>query len=165
MRYAALPIIPVLLFLCGCTSNADKRSGTTPVALAPTTQHLGAVGIGVSDLAASTEFYQNVLGLEILRTYELGYLNETVLGYSNSANRGAVLVLMNWPDDTQRDYDGTNVKNVFYVDDPKAVIDRIRALNGTIDREATPHKAVNGALVGLGRDPDNYVVEVLELPR
>jgi hypothetical protein len=54
------------------------------------------------------------------------------------------------------------VKNVFYVDDPTGVIQRIRELGGKIDREATPHEAVNGTLVGLGRDPDNYVVEVLQ---
>ena len=61
---------------------------------------LGALGIGVSDLQASTAFYAEVLQLEVLRTYELGYLNEVVLGYSESS--GAVLVLMHWPEQ-QRD--------------------------------------------------------------
>ena len=122
--------------------------------------YLGAVGIGVSDLDASSAFYSKALGLEVLRTYELGYLNEIVLGYPGGD--GTVLVLMNWPDDTDRRYDGSDVKNVFYVDDPKGVIQRIRELGGQIDREATPHPAVNGTLVGLGRDPDNYVVEVLQ---
>ena len=33
---------------------------------------------------------------------------------------------------------------------------------GKIDREATPHYTIEGGLVGLGRDPDNYVVEVIQ---
>ena len=45
----------------------------------------------------------------------------------------------------------------------KAVISRIRARGGKIDREAEPIDALPGAIVGLGRDPDNYVVEVLSL--
>lgn len=154
--------ITLLLLLCHAAVGAmaaepaEASRGDNP----STRDYLGAVGIGVSDLKASTEFYQQILGLELQRTYELGYINENVLGYPGS--NGTVLVLMNWPNDTERRYDGSDVKNVFYVDDPAEVIDRIRALGGTIDREATPHAAVNGTLVGLGRDPDNYVVEVLQ---
>lgn len=128
-------------------------------ATASATDYLGAMGIGVSDLQRSTTFYTEVLGLEILRTYELGYIEEIVLGWPDST--GAVVVLMHWPGEPRR-YDGNDVKLVFYVDDPAGVIQRIRERGGRIDREAKPHEAVNGAIVGLGRDPDNYVVEVLE---
>jgi len=128
-------------------------------AAAPAANYLGAMGIGVSDLQRSTRFYTDVLGLEVMRTYELGYIEEIVLGWPDST--GAVVVLMHWPDQPRR-YDGNDVKLVFYVDDPAAVIARIRERGGRIDREATPHEAVDGAIVGLGRDPDNYVVEVLE---
>ncbi len=124
------------------------------------TDRLGAVGIGVADLERSSAFYADVLGLEVLRTYELGYLNEIVLGYQDSNK--ATVVLMNWPNE-KRSYDGNNVKLVFYVDDPAGVIARIRAWGGKIDREAGPIDALPGAIVGLGRDPDNYVVEVVKL--
>ena len=77
----------------------------------------GATGIGVADLAASTKFYEDVLGLDVLRTYELGYLNEIVLGYAHADSEHAVVVLMHWPDQG-RSYDGSNVKLVFYIDDP-----------------------------------------------
>ena len=118
-----------------------------------------AIGIGVRDLEVSTRFYSDILGLKVLRTYELGYLNEVVLGYPDG---GAVLVLMNWPGDKTRRYDGNDMKLVFDVENPAAVIDRIRALGGTIDREATPSEALPNAVIGLGRDPDNYVVEVIK---
>ena len=124
--------------------------------------HLGAMGIGVADLDVSTKFYQDVLGLSVLRTYELGYINEIVLGYAGAG--GAVVVLMNWPEQA-RTYDGDNVKLVFYIDDPAAAIERIRAAGGEILREASPIEALNGTVVGLGRDPDNYVVEVIARAR
>ena len=120
---------------------------------------LSGVGFGVADLEVSRAFYADVLGLEVLRIYELGYLNEIVMGYKDSTQ--AVVVLMNWPNE-ERTYDGNNVKLVFDVDDPAAVISRIRARGGKIDREAGPIDALPGAIVGLGRDPDNYVVEVLK---
>ena len=68
-------------------------------------ERLSALGIGVSDLQHSTAFYADVLELEVLRTYELGSLNEVVLGFPDS--RGAVLVLMNWPNQ-QRRYQGND---------------------------------------------------------
>jgi len=120
---------------------------------------LGATGIGVKDLDASARFYADVLGMRVLRRFELGYLNEVVLGFPD--DNGAHLVLMNWPGDATRHYDGNDVKLVFYVHDPAQVIELIRRHGGKIDREAKPIEALNGAIVGLGRDPDNYVIELL----
>ncbi len=140
--------------------KADVSSDTAKENAHPRADYLGAVGIGVSDLANSTRFYQKILGLDVLRVYELGYINENVLGHADSED--AVLVLMNWPGDKDRRYDGTDVKIVFYVSDPEAVIQRIREQGGLIDREAEPHEAVNGLVIGMGRDPDNYLVEVIQ---
>jgi len=120
---------------------------------------LGATGIGVKDLESSTRFYTAVLGMKVLRRFELGYLNEVVMGFGESG--GANVVLMNWPNDATRHYDGSNVKLVFYVHDPAQVIELIRNNGGKIDREAAPIEALNGTVVGLGRDPDNYVIELL----
>jgi catechol 2,3-dioxygenase-like lactoylglutathione lyase family enzyme len=157
MNIRAALLLTLLAWLAVGHAQAAASDATVS---GPGRDYLGAVGIGVSDLKISTEFYRQILGLEVLRTYELGYINEVVLGYPDSD--GTVLVLMHWPGERERRYDGSDVKNVFYVDDPTGVIQRIRELGGKIDREATPHEAVNGTLVGLGRDPDNYVVEVLQ---
>ena len=97
--------------------------------------------------------------MKVLRRFELGYLDEVVLGFTDGG--GANVVLMHWPDDASRRYDGNDVKLVFYVNDPAQVIERIRKNGGRIDREATPIEALNGTVVGLGRDPDNYVIELL----
>ena len=130
---------------------------TSPAPAAPPT--LGTVGIGVKDLKASAAFYADVLGMQELRRYELGYIEEIVMGYPGGT--GTSVVLMHWPNDATRRYDGNDVKLVFYVDDPKAVIERIRARGLKVDREATPIEVLNGRIVGMGRDPDGYVIEVL----
>ncbi len=135
---------------------------TLLLAPAPTLaqEKLSAVGIGVADLDRSTQFYTQALGLQVLRTYELGYLNEVVLGHKDTDN--AVLVLMNWPNDDARKYDGGDVKVVFNYPDVAAAIERMRAMGSKIDREALPHAALNGTIIGFARDPDNYVVELIQ---
>ena len=130
---------------------------------------LGFVGIGVSNIEKSTKFYQDILGLDVIGTYDdvtvdnadgsESFLDEVVLGYNDKP--GTLLVLMNWPNDDKK-YDGDNTKIVFEVEDAKAVIEKIRKVGGKIDREATPHYTIEGGLVGLGRDPVNYVVEVIQ---
>lgn len=145
MKFRTLILLSVTVSAITLQVNADEK--------------LSAVGIGVKDLDASTRFYQHILGLDVLRTYELGYINEIVLGYKDSES--AVLVLMNWPGQ-DRVYDGDNTKIVFNVKDPAGVIERIREHGRAIDREALPIEALDGTIVGLGRDLDNYVVEVIQ---
>ena len=68
---------------------------------------LGFVGIGVSNIEKSTKFYQDILGLDIIGTYDdisidnadgsKSFLDEVVLGYNNKP--GTLLILMNWPKD------------------------------------------------------------------
>ena len=143
---------------CSLPTCASDAVAPTVAAVA-STEVLGAVGIGVKNLDASIAFYSDVLGMQIVRRFELGYLNEVVLGLPGGA--GTNVVLMNWPNDAARHYDGNDVKLVFYVHDPAAVLERIRARGGRIDREAVPIQTLNGIVVGLGRDPDNYVVELI----
>ena len=130
---------------------------------------LGFVGIGVSNIEKSTKFYQDILGLDIIGTYDditvdnkngsESFLDEVVLGYNNKP--GTLLVLMNWPKDKKK-YDGDNVKIVFEVENAKEVMKKIKKAGGKIDREALPHYTIEGGLVGLGRDLDNYVVEIIQ---
>ena len=96
---------------------------------------LGFVGIGVSNIEKSTKFYQDILGLDIIGTYDditvdnadgsESFLDEVVLGYNNKP--GTLLVLMNWPKDKKK-YDGDNVKIVFEVEDAKEVMKKLRKL-------------------------------------
>lgn len=122
--------------------------------------YLGATGIGVSDLARSAAFYAQALGLKQIQTFKLGYMDEIVLAHEG---RTAV-VLMHWTDGSERNYRDVPVKLVFYVTDPVAVAARIKAFGCTVTREPTPIPELGGAVVGLAKDPDGYVVELLGAP-
>ena len=121
---------------------------------------IGATGIGVSDLRKSAEFYKAALGLKETRTFKLDYMDEIVLAHEG---RNAV-VLMHWTDGSARNYKDVPVKLVFYVTDPVAVAARIKAAGGTMNREPAPIATLDGAVVGLGKDLDGYVIELLQAP-
>lgn len=121
---------------------------------------LGAVGIGVSDLQASAEFYKAALGLKEIQTFKLPYMDEIVLAHEA---RTAV-VLMHWTDGSARNYRDVPVKLVFYVTDPKAAAEAIRQAGGRITLEPAPQASLGGAMVGLGKDLDGYVIELLQAP-
>ena len=121
---------------------------------------LGATGIGVNDLAASAEFYKAALGLKETQTFKLDHMDEIVLAHEG---RTAV-VLMHWTDGSARNYRDVPVKLVFYVTDPVAIAARIKAAGGTMTREPAPIASLGGAVVGLGKDPDGYVIELLQAP-
>jgi len=121
---------------------------------------IGATGIGVSDLQASAAFYKAALGLKETATYKLDYMDEIVLAHEG---RNAV-VLMHWTDGSARNYKDVPVKLVFFVTDPVATAERLKAAGGTMTREPTPIDTLGGAIVGLGKDLDGYVIELLESP-
>jgi lactoylglutathione lyase len=128
--------------------------------LARSPDYLGAVGIGVSDLDRSVDFYTRVLGMQAMQTFKLDYMDEVVVAHEG---RNAV-VLMHYTDGSARNYKDNPVKLVFYVTDPKAAVDAIRADGLEVTREATPIETLGGAIVGLAKDPDGYVLEFLQAP-
>jgi lactoylglutathione lyase len=123
---------------------------------------LGAMGIGVSDLARSVDFYVRVLGMEKLTTFTLPYMDEVLVTYNRA--RGPALALMHFTDGSVTSYQDLPVKVVVYVDDPPAVADAIRAEGLEITRYPAPVPELGDAVVGLAKDPDGYVVELLQRP-
>jgi predicted enzyme related to lactoylglutathione lyase len=71
---------------------------------------------------------------------------------------------MHWTDGSERNYRDVPVKLVFYVSDPVATAERIKAAGGVMTREPAPIESMGGAVVGLGKDLDGYVVELLQAP-
>ena len=121
---------------------------------------LTAVGIGVSDLAASEAFYRDVLGMKRTGTFHLDYMDEVMLAHEG---RNAV-VLMHYTDGSARNYRDNPVKLVFYVTDPNAFANRIRDVGLEITREPEPIESLGGAVVCLAKDPDGYVIELIQRP-
>lgn len=121
---------------------------------------LTAVGIGVSDLKRSEDFYARVLGMKRTGVFKLDYMDEVMLAHEG---RSAV-VLMHYTDGSARNYRDNPVKLVFYVTDPKRLIEAIRAEGLEVTREAAPIDSLGGAMVGLAKDPDGYVIELIQAP-
>jgi len=87
-------------------------------------------------------------------------MEEVVLAFEG---RTAV-VLMHYTDGSARNYKDNPVKLVFYVTDPKVVSDRIKAEGLEIIREPAPMASMDGAAIGLAKDPDGYIVELIQRP-
>ena len=87
-------------------------------------------------------------------------LDEVVVAHEG---RNAV-VLMHYTDGSARNYKDNPVKLVFYVTDPKAVTERIRADGMEITREPAPIDTLGGTVIALAKDPDGYTVELIQAP-
>ena len=122
--------------------------------------YLGATGIGVSDLEASATFYKAALGMKELRRITLPYMDEIILGHDGRA----ALVLMHWTDGSDRHYRNLPIKLVFYVTSPEATAANLVEAGGTVTFGPAPVEAFGGAMIGLCKDLDGYVVELLQAP-
>lgn len=129
--------------------------------MAKSAEVLAAVGIGVSDMVRSEDFYTRVLGMQVQQRIELPHLREVVVGFEGRTS----VVLMHWLDGSNPNYRDNPVKLVFYVPDAKAMIAAIRADGLAITREAEPMASFNNSIIGLALDPDGYVVEFIQRAR
>ena len=128
--------------------------------MAKSAENLAAVGIGVTDMVRSEDFYTRVLGMQVQQRIELPHLREVIVGFEGRTS----VVLMHWLDGSNPNYRNNPVKLVFYVPDAKAVIEAIRADGLEITREAEPLADFGNMIIGLGLDPDGYVVEFIQTP-
>lgn len=175
MRRQSLAILSFVTCALGfaCSDNSAANVGTqTAAAGAPAAPganpalagaYLAGAGIGVTDLDKSQEFYISVLGMAL--RYELpvpGYANERILYYKDG--KGSDVVLMNFIDGMQHNYLNNPAKLVFYVPNAKTVVEAIRARGLAIISEPTPQAAFANTVIGFARDPDGYILELIEQP-
>ena len=118
---------------------------------------VAAVGIGVSNLERSEDFYFRVLGMRRLMAHKLEDMEEVAMGYGDSA----AVVLMHYTDGSEPNYKDNPVKLALSVPDPKEIIASIRGEGLEIVLEP---QMLNGLLVGMGKDPDGYIIEVFARP-
>jgi lactoylglutathione lyase len=139
---------------------AEAAAPASPVAEAPPEKDplMSAVGIGVSDLQKSTDFYINVMGMEKVRTYDSPTLKEEILRYPDGES---YLVLMHWTDGVERNYKNLPVKVVTRTKDPVALAAKIKAAGFEITREPVPGDGTAAPVAGFAKDPDGYDLELL----
>ena len=118
-----------------------------------------AVGIAVSDLSKSHDFYTKSLGLvQSGKQLDTSEFVEVILKLPGKST-GAAVVLMKWK--TPKQTANLPVKLVFYVESVKTTIDKMRGLGAKIVAEPGTLKIRNTTLpTAFALDPDGYSVEI-----
>jgi catechol 2,3-dioxygenase-like lactoylglutathione lyase family enzyme len=138
------------------TISSAAAQAAAPAARTPT---LAAIGIGVTNLTASTQFYTSVLGLSNTgQRYSTPQFDEVVLKLPGVAS-GSALVLMQYKQ--PKNVANLPIKLVFYVDNVKAQIEKIRKAGMKITLEPGTGVLGNRTIpTGFGLDPDGYALEI-----
>jgi lactoylglutathione lyase len=120
---------------------------------------LSGFGINVDDLDRSVEFYTQVLGLQEKTKIDLGELHEVLVGGED--DRTAIL-LVKHADRTDVPTPGTGFEKIVLVaNDIDALYQRVGRSGGTPVQEPWTLARL-GMKVALVRDPDGYLIELIE---
>lgn len=116
----------------------------------------------VSNIEKSIEFYTNIMGMDILRTFDQpdqGF-SLTFLGYAKESENCVLELTYNYGD---HKYELGNAYGhiAIAVDDCYAACDLIKALGGSIVREAGP-LAGSSEVIAFVEDPDGYKIELVQ---
>lgn len=116
----------------------------------------------VGNLERSLVFYQNVLGMKLLRKkdYPEGRFTLAFVGYGSEADNAVIELTHNW--DTES-YDLGNAYGhiAIEVDDAQAACEQVRQLGGKVVREAAPMKH-GSTVIAFIEDPDGYRIEFIQ---
>ncbi|MBI3143887.1 MAG: lactoylglutathione lyase [Pseudogulbenkiania sp.] len=116
----------------------------------------------VGDLERSLAFYQEVLGMRLLRRndYPEGRFTLAFVGYGSESSNTVLELTHNW------DTDSYELGNAFghiaiEVDDASQACDMVRAKGGKVVREAGPMKHGH-TVIAFVEDPDGYKIEFIQ---
>lgn len=115
----------------------------------------------VGNLQRSISFYQDVLGMKLLRQkdYPDGEFTLAFLGYGPESEQAAIELTYNWG--TDRYEIGSGYGHIaLEVDDVYAATEAIRERGGNIIREAGPMNA-GTTIIAFVEDPDGYQIELI----
>jgi lactoylglutathione lyase len=115
----------------------------------------------VGDLDRSIDFYQNVLGMKLLRRkdYPDGKFTLAFVGYGDESENTVIELTYNWDTDS---YDlGEGYGHIaIEVDDVYESVDELRNRGGKVIREAGPMNA-GTTVIAFIEDPDGYPIELI----
>ncbi|HFC6396847.1 lactoylglutathione lyase [Neisseria sp. LACPHL-SPEC-2024-00856] len=116
----------------------------------------------VGNLEKSLDFYQNVLGMKLLRRkdYPEGRFTLAFVGYGDETDSTVLELTHNW--DTER-YDLGNAYGhiAVEVDDAYEACERVKRQGGNVVREAGPMKH-GTTVIAFVEDPDRYKIEFIQ---
>ena len=116
----------------------------------------------VGDLDRSLAFYQEVLGMKLLRKsdYPEGKFTLAFVGYGDEIDHTVLELTHNWETSS---YDLGNAYGhiAIEVEDAYAACDAARAKGGNVVREAGPMKH-GTTIIAFVEDPDGYKIEFIQ---
>ncbi|RXZ45030.1 lactoylglutathione lyase [Crenobacter cavernae] len=116
----------------------------------------------VGNLERSLAFYQEVLGMQLLRKsdYPAGRFTLAFVGYGSEKDQAVLELTHNWDTDS---YElGTGYGHIAVeVDDAYKACDAVRAKGGKVTREAGPMKH-GTTVIAFVEDPDGYKIEFIQ---
>lgn len=116
----------------------------------------------VGNLEKSLDFYQNVLGMKLLRRkdYPEGRFTLAFVGYGDETDSTVLELTHNW--DTER-YDLGNAYGhiAVEVDDAYEACECVKRQGGNVVREAGPMKH-GTTVIAFVEDPDGYKIEFIQ---
>ncbi|MCW9717922.1 MULTISPECIES: lactoylglutathione lyase [unclassified Avibacterium] len=116
----------------------------------------------VGDLDRSIKFYQDVLGMRLLRTSENPEYKYTLafLGYGDEETSSVLELTYNWG---VNEYELGNAYGhiAIGVDDIYATCEAVRQAGGKVTREPGPVKG-GKTVIAFVEDPDGYKIEFIE---
>lgn len=116
----------------------------------------------VGNLEASLTFYQEVLGMKLLRRkdYPEGRFTLAFVGYGIEDETAVLELTHNW-DAASYDLGNAYGHIAIEVEDAYAACDAVRAKGGKVVREAGPMKHGN-TVIAFVEDPDGYKIEFIQ---
>jgi len=116
----------------------------------------------IGDLEKSLQFYENVLGMKLLRKHDYPEYEFSLayLGYGDESETTVLELTHNWGTES---YDLGNAYGhiAIGVDDVYKACDKIKELGGNVIREAGPMQG-GDTVIAFVEDPDGYKIELLE---
>lgn len=116
----------------------------------------------VGDLDRSVKFYQDVLGMRLLRTSENPEYKYSLafLGYDDEDKSSVIELTYNW-DVSEYELGSAFGHLAIGVDDIYATCEAVRQAGGNIIREPGPVKG-GTTVIAFVQDPDGYKIEFIE---
>lgn len=116
----------------------------------------------VGDLDKSLDFYENVLGMKLIRKHDYPEHEFTLafVGYGNESDTAVLELTHNW-DTSAYDHGNAYGHVAIGVADVYQACDKVKEQGGKVVREAGPMQG-GDTVIAFVEDPDGYKIELLE---
>ena len=126
-------------------------------------QRVAGVGIHVTDLDRSVDFYTSVLGMHIVGRFEFEGITEVLVGYGELGSAANVILVDRAEHPGPHDLGNGFDRILVMVDDIDGTCERLRAFGCAITGEPDVNLEIPVRIV-MAQDPDGYGLELIEGP-